>query len=81
MQSRAARGLLQWSQARLAQEAGVSTLTVRNYEAGATKPIPATLVVIQQALERAGIEFIDDGGKIGVTLNQHKSKGRRRSLS
>jgi transcriptional regulator with XRE-family HTH domain len=78
MQSRAARGLLHWSQARLAQEAGVSTLTVRNYEAGATKPIPATLTVIQQALERAGIEFVDEGGKIGVTLKHDKPKGRRK---
>jgi transcriptional regulator with XRE-family HTH domain len=78
MQSRAARGLLHWSQARLAKEAGVSTLTVRNYEAGATKPIPATLAVIRQALERAGIEFVDEWGKIGVTLKQGKPKGRRR---
>jgi transcriptional regulator with XRE-family HTH domain len=69
MQSRAARSLLQWSQARLAKEAGVSTLTVRNFEAGVTKPVPATLVVIEQAFQRAGIEFIDDGGKVGVALN------------
>lgn len=74
MQSRAARGLLRWSQARLAQEAGVSTLTVRNYEAGATKPIPATLAVIQQALEKAGIEFIDADGKTGVILNEGRPK-------
>jgi len=76
MQSRAARSLLQWSQARLAKEAGVSTLTVRNYEAGVTKPVPSTLVVIHQALERAGIEFIDDGGRVGVTLNPDRPKGR-----
>jgi len=61
MQMRAARGLLQWTQEDLAREAGVSSLTVRNIEAGKTKPNPATMTVIRQALERHGVELTDDG--------------------
>jgi transcriptional regulator with XRE-family HTH domain len=74
MQSRAARGLLRWSQDRLAREAGVSTLTVLNFEAGLTKPIPATLEMIKQALERAGVEFVEKDGKFGAVLNAAKAK-------
>jgi DNA-binding XRE family transcriptional regulator len=72
MQSRAARGLLHWTQNDLAREAGVSAVTIRNYENGKTEPNPATLVVLQQTFERAGVEFIADGR--GVQLNQAKSK-------
>jgi transcriptional regulator with XRE-family HTH domain len=73
MQCRAARGLLDWTQDRLAEEAGVSALTIRNYEAGKTTPVPATLAVLRQAFESAGIEFIpeDDGGP-GVRLRKAK---------
>jgi phosphatidylserine/phosphatidylglycerophosphate/cardiolipin synthase-like enzyme len=59
--TRAARGL----------EAGVSAVTIRNYENGKTEPNSATLVVLQQTFERAGVEFIADGR--GVQLNQAKA--------
>jgi transcriptional regulator with XRE-family HTH domain len=72
MQSRAARGLLHWTQNDLAREAGVSAVTIRNYENGKTEPNPATMVVLQQTFERAGVEFIADGR--GVQLNQAKTK-------
>lgn len=61
MQSRAARGLLRWTQADLARAAGVSLPTVVNYEAEKTTPMPATLEVIKQAFERQGVEFNTDG--------------------
>jgi hypothetical protein len=47
-------------------------VTVRNYETGKTEPNPATLVVLQQTFERAGVEFIADGR--GVQLSQTKAK-------
>jgi DNA-binding XRE family transcriptional regulator len=68
--TRAARGLLHWMQNDLAREAGVSAVTIRNYENGKTEPNSATLVVLQQTFERAGVEFIADGR--GVQLNQAK---------
>jgi predicted transcriptional regulator len=68
-QSRAARGLLAWSQQDLAKEAGVGTVTVHQLEAGTSQPRRATLDVIKRAFERAGVEFIDEnGGGPGVRL-------------
>jgi DNA-binding XRE family transcriptional regulator len=59
MQCRAARALLAWTQEELATAAGVSGVTVRNFEGEITNPIPATLVVLQLAFEKAGVVFFD----------------------
>ena len=61
-QSRGARGLLNWSQVQLAEAAGVSIGTVRNFEAGRATPIAATIAAIHRALENAGVEFLDEDG-------------------
>jgi transcriptional regulator with XRE-family HTH domain len=58
---RAARGLLGWSQDQLASAASVSAGTVRNFEAG-RPTIPATVILLQQALETAGVIFIHPNG-------------------
>jgi len=76
-QCRAARGLLDWTQQELADRAGIGIVTVRQVEAGLSKPRRATLEVIERAMEAAGIEFIDgNGGGPGVRL-----RGRQRSKS
>jgi transcriptional regulator with XRE-family HTH domain len=70
-QCRAARGLLDWNQQTLADNAGVSVVTVRQLETGGTEPRRATLAVVRRALEAAGIEFIDEnGGGTGVRLRK-----------
>jgi transcriptional regulator with XRE-family HTH domain len=72
-QCRAARGLLDWSQQDLASQAGIGIVTVRQIEAGVTEPRRATLVVVRQAFERAGVEFIDEnGGGPGVRLRKRQ---------
>jgi transcriptional regulator with XRE-family HTH domain len=68
MQCRAARALLKWTQDDLAREAGVSALTIRNFEGGRTAPNPATLDVLRRAFDRAGVEFNADGR--GVRLKE-----------
>lgn len=76
VQIRAARALLGWDQARLAQEARVSVITVKRLEA-ADNELHArfeTVMKIKQAVEKAGIEFIFEPGRIGVV---HLSRKRR----
>jgi len=66
-QCRAARALLDWSQQKLAQQAGVGTVTIRQLEDGVHEPRRATIQVLRQAFEGAGVEFINEnGGGAGV---------------
>lgn len=70
-QSRAARGLLDWSQQRLAGAAAVGVSTVRDFEKGRRTPIQGNLAAIRAALEAAGVEFIEEnGGGPGVRLKK-----------
>jgi transcriptional regulator with XRE-family HTH domain len=69
-QLRAARALLDLEQAALAALAGVNVNTIRNLEAAKGDPIKGhnqTVVAVQAALEKAGIEFLNHG-QPGVRL-------------
>ncbi len=74
-QLRAARVLLGWDQSRLAQSAHVAIGTVRRMESfdGVIGSQTATLLKVQTALEKGGIEFLDDD-RPGVRL---KTPARR----
>lgn len=61
-QIKAARALLGWGQAELAKAARISLPALGNLERGAVMPRLRTLELIRQALEEAGIEFIDGPG-------------------
>ncbi|MFC4731970.1 helix-turn-helix transcriptional regulator [Salipiger abyssi] len=70
-QCRAARGLVNWSQTRLAEEAGVSRATVTSFEAEKRTPIGNNIEAIQVSLEAAGVEFIPENGSgAGVRLRK-----------
>ena len=74
-QCRAARGLLGWSQADLAEAALIGIVTVRQFETGAHEPRRLTLHAIRKAFEAAGVEFIDEnGGGPGVRLRKRQQK-------
>jgi transcriptional regulator with XRE-family HTH domain len=71
--------LLGWSQADLAEKAGLSVSTVRNFEKGRSDPYGRNLHAIEGALKTAGIEFLEPGtasldGGIGVRLKTVKAK-------
>jgi transcriptional regulator with XRE-family HTH domain len=68
-QSRAARGLLDWSQAQLASQSNLSESTVRDFEKGRRIPSVNNLTAIQKALEAAGVEFTN-GDQPGVRLRK-----------
>lgn len=71
-QSRAARGLLKWSQRKLADESGVGLSTVAEFENDKREPWSENLDAMRRALEAAGVEFIPaKGGKgVGVRLRE-----------
>ncbi len=72
-QMRAARGLLGWSQPKLAIEAGMSEPTVKRFETGGAKVSEDAVKRLQAALEAAGVEFTNDDGE-GVRLRKGKRK-------
>ena len=57
-QIRAARALLSWSQQQLADKAIVSMNAVTRLEKGTVDSRSSTIIAIQKALAKAGIEFI-----------------------
>jgi len=61
-QCRAARALLNWTQDKLAVKTGVALKTIRGFENERRKPLGVTRAAIKQALEQAGIEFLDGDG-------------------
>jgi transcriptional regulator with XRE-family HTH domain len=66
-QLRAARGLIGWSQQDLAKAAGIGRATIADFETGKRDPYGRTLELIQQTLERAGVEFTN-GHQPGVRM-------------
>ena len=77
-QIRAARGLLGWRQQDLAKAAkiGLATLARIEQREGPAQGRVSTIIRIQNALQRAGVRFLeDDNGSYGVWLDK---KPRRR---
>jgi transcriptional regulator with XRE-family HTH domain len=80
-QIKAARALLGWSQADLAEKSGVSEPTVARLESmdGELGGRQLTAKKIRAAIQNAGVMFIDeDGGGAGVRLRKRsKEKSRK----
>jgi transcriptional regulator with XRE-family HTH domain len=70
-QSRAARGLLDWSQTELGGRSNLSESTIRDFEKGRRTPSPNNLAAIRAALEAAGVIFVEENGEgPGVRLRK-----------
>ncbi|EIG58037.1 helix-turn-helix transcriptional regulator [Bradyrhizobium sp. WSM1253] len=65
VQIKAARALMGWSQADLAEKAAVATSTLADFERGHRSPVPDNLDAIRSALEAAGISFPPGGAVAG----------------
>ena len=69
-QIRAGRGLVNMTQARLAEVSGVSLPTIKRIETGGDARV-STIDALRAALESAGVEFIaENGGGPGVRLRK-----------
>jgi transcriptional regulator with XRE-family HTH domain len=78
-QLRAARGLLGWSQTELALRAGLSLPTVKRVEGGFGPQVSEEArTKLQQAIEAAGIEFLEENGAgAGVRFRKSRHSKRR----
>jgi transcriptional regulator with XRE-family HTH domain len=78
-QIRAARALLGWRQEDLSKASGVGTATIRRIEKTdrAMTGYVSTMVRIQAAFGKAGIQFIDDDEMGGFGLRIAKKKRKR----
>ena len=72
-QCRAARGLLKWTQPRLAGASGVGLSTINRYENESRPPRPTAILRLQGALESAGVEFFFEDGSLGVGVRLRKN--------
>ena len=62
-----ARAALQWSLHDLAAKASVSRMTCARFELGNTVAAES-VEAIRTALVEAGADFLDKGGRVGVTI-------------
>jgi len=60
-QIKAARALVGWKQAELAEASGVAEVSVKNIERGVTDARGSTLAKIEEAFGKAGVEFLGSG--------------------
>jgi hypothetical protein len=75
-QLRAARGLVEWNQTQLAEASGLALSTIRRMEVagGTLKSSLENVLKVQQALEDAGVIFIDEDEE-GPGVRLRKSRG------
>lgn len=68
-QCRMARAALGWSLDRLADASGVARRSIAKFETGGTVR-PETLDALAAAFIKAGVTFIDDGERVGVSIRR-----------
>lgn len=64
-QIRAARAMLNWRQTDLAKASGVSEITIKNIERGASKAKAQTLGQIEKSFNDAGLVILSKNDKTG----------------
>ena len=70
---RAARGLLNWSQAELAERAGVSKQSITRIEKGIMDPRFSTMTALNEAIRSTGVDMNEDSsGTVMITISREK---------
>jgi len=65
---RGARVTLGWTQADLAKASGVSEVTIARMEVGMISPRLSTFLKLRSALEKVGVEIVDNDPVDGMTI-------------
>jgi len=73
-QCRAARELVGWSREDLQKKTKLARETIGNFERGSGNLTMKTLDILKTTFENAGIEFVDDGDRLGVVILKKKIK-------
>jgi hypothetical protein len=68
--SRAARGLLGWTQQRASRDIGIATCTLADFEAYESITRSSTLALIESVYVNAGVTFVNDADRVGVLLDR-----------
>jgi DNA-binding transcriptional regulator YiaG len=77
-QSRAARALLNWSEADLAGKLGLGADFVRDFESGGREQPSGQIEALRSTLMAHGVVFSQEGGSAGVRLSeQGRGEGTR----
>ena len=77
-QSRAARALLNWSEADLAGKLGLGEALVRDFESGGRMPPSGQIEALRSTLMANGVVFSVEGSSTGVHLSrQGQGEGTR----
>jgi transcriptional regulator with XRE-family HTH domain len=69
-----ARAALQWSLEDAAEAAGISRRSVLRFERDHRDIKPELIHAIRRAFEEAGLRFIEESGRIGVTAPLRTSR-------
>ncbi|MDR7221677.1 helix-turn-helix transcriptional regulator [Aminobacter aminovorans] len=70
---KAARAMLGMSQTDLCKLAGVSRATLNDLENDTGDPRRSSALAVESALREKGVNFIDDGDYIGVTMPKNRA--------
>lgn len=76
-QLRAARALLDWTRADLAERSNVSLMTIQMFEQGASDPRQSTLIALRSALSKAGVIFLEEADAHGPGVAFSASQKRK----
>ena len=79
-QVRAARELLNWTQARLAEAAGINLSIIKNFESEQRLPTEENFLAIWRALQKAGIVFESDRKFLSVSVKRRGRKSYQRPI-
>jgi transcriptional regulator with XRE-family HTH domain len=70
--SRAARGLLRWTQQHASVRIGIAITTLAEFEASEGGTRSGTVELIESVYRNAGVTFVNDADKVGVLMDRSR---------